>query len=81
MCNHVTDINFAIGYDRAEFKGYREAAKYCGLWWAFSDVAVVIPKPLEIYLDSEYRLHAEGRPALVYKGFNSYAYHGQYIEP
>jgi hypothetical protein len=71
----------AIGYDRSEFRGYWESAKYCGLWWAFADVAVVIPKPIEIHLDSEYRLHATKKPALVYSGFESYANHGKYINP
>lgn len=70
----------AIGYDRSEFKGYWSAAKYCGLWWAFYDVAVVIPKPSIIHLDNEYRLHAERKPALVYRGFESYAHHGKYID-
>lgn len=67
-----------IGYDCSEFRGYWAAAKYCGLWWAFIDTAVVVPKPQEIYVDSQYRLHAEGKPALVYKGFVSYANHGKY---
>jgi hypothetical protein len=71
----------AIGYDRSEFRGYWEAARHCGLWWAFADVAIVIPKPSKIHLDSEYRLHAEEKPAIVYSGFKSHAYHGQYINP
>ena len=36
----------AIGIDCSEFKGYWEAAKHCGVWWAFAETAVVIPKPL-----------------------------------
>ena len=62
----------AIGIDCSEFKGYWAAAKHCGLWWAFVDIAVVIPKPSVINLDSEYRLYAEGKPALVYPGFEYY---------
>jgi hypothetical protein len=69
------------GYERSEFKGYWSAAKHCGLWWAFYDVAVVTPKPSIIRLDSEYRLHAEGNPAIVYQGFESYAHHGKFIAP
>ena len=75
----LSSFYHAIGYDRSEFSGFWEAAKYCGLWWAFADVAVVIPKPQEINLDSEYRLHSEGKPAIVYQGFKSYANHGRYI--
>lgn len=67
-----------IGIDCSEFRGYWATAKHCGLWWAFADTAVVIPKPIEIHLDSEYRLHAQGKPAIVYKGFESYACHGEY---
>ena len=76
----AADFYHQIGYDRSEFRGYWQAAKYCGLWWAGYDVAVVTPKPSVIRLDSEYRLHAEDKPALVYKGFELYAHHGQYID-
>ena len=62
----------AIGIDCPEFKGYWAAAKHCGLWWTFVDVAVVIPKPSVMNLDSEYRLYAEEKPALVYPGFEYY---------
>ena len=37
------------------------------------------PKPSIIRLDDEYRLHAEGEPAIVYKGFELYAHHGKYL--
>ena len=69
----------SIGINCSKFRGYWEAAKHCGLWWAFFDVAIVTPKPSEIHVDSEFKLHAEGKPALVYSGFKSYAYHGRYI--
>ncbi|MEM7594206.1 MAG: DUF6745 domain-containing protein [Cyanobacteria bacterium P01_A01_bin.83] len=74
----ATSFYHAMGTDCSKFRGYWEAAKYCGLWWAFYDVAVVTPKPSAIYLDSEYRLHAIGKPALIYKGFESYAQWGKY---
>ena len=77
----ATSFYHALGIDCYKFKGYWLAAKHCGLWWAFYDVAVVIPQPSIIRLNSEYRLHAEGKPALVYRGFESYAHHGRYIKP
>ncbi|GAA6621266.1 DUF6745 domain-containing protein [Scytonema sp. NUACC26] len=51
-------------------------AKHCGFWWCFKDLAVVTPKPSAIHLDTEDRLHAEGVPAVVYRGFEIYAEHG-----
>ena len=69
-----------LDIDCSKFRGYWQAAKYCGLWWAGYDVAVVTPKPSAIRLDSEYKLHAEDKPALVYKGFELYAHHGEYID-
>ncbi|MDB9514428.1 hypothetical protein PN499_24825 [Kamptonema animale CS-326] len=69
-----------IGIDCSKVKGLLATAKHCG-WWgafkvAFKDVAVAIPKPSVIRLDDRGRLHGEGVPAVVYKGFNVYAYHG-----
>ena len=68
----LSSFYHAIGIDCSEFKGYWATAKHCGLWWAFVDVAVVTPKPLTMNLDSEYRLYAEGKPALVYPGIEYY---------
>lgn len=77
----ATSFYHGLGIDCCKFKGYWLAAKYCGLWWAFYDVAVVTPKPSIVRLDSEYKLHAEGKPAIVYQNFESYAHHGRYIKP
>jgi hypothetical protein len=62
--------------DIGVLKGMWEAAKHCGLWWDFKDIAIATPKPSVICLDNEGRLHAEGKPAVAYEGFNVYAYHG-----
>jgi hypothetical protein len=64
------DVNFS------QLRGMWEAAKHCGFWWAFKDIAVATPKPSVICLDNGGRLHAEGKPAVSYEGFNVYAYHG-----
>ena len=66
----------AVGVDCSQMKGRWEAAKHCGFWWAFKDIAIATPKSSVIHLDNEGRLHAEGEPAVSYKGFNIYAYHG-----
>ena len=76
----ATSFYQQIDIDCSKFIGYWDAAKYCGLWWAFYDVAVVTPKPSVIRLDNEYKLHAEDEPAIVYKGFELYAHHGKYID-
>ncbi|MFB2973336.1 DUF6745 domain-containing protein [Aerosakkonema sp. BLCC-F183] len=65
-----------IGVDCSKVKGMWEAAKHCALWWDFKHIAIATPKPKAIALDNESRLHAEGKPAIAYKEFNVYAYHG-----
>ncbi|OUL24529.1 hypothetical protein BV378_19310, partial [Nostoc sp. RF31YmG] len=66
----------AIGVDCSKLKGLWETAKHCGWWWSFKEIAVVTPKPSTIRFDADNNLHAEGLPAIAYKGFNVYAYHG-----
>jgi Protein of unknown function (DUF433) len=65
-----------IGVDCSKMRGWWETSKYCGYWWSLEELAIVTPKPKKIYLDAEGRLHGEGVPAIIYKGFNVYAYHG-----
>ncbi|MGD1910189.1 MAG: DUF6745 domain-containing protein [Rivularia sp. (in: cyanobacteria)] len=69
----------AIGVDCSKLIAWWTTAKECGCWWCFENIAVVTPKPSEIHLDNEYLLHAEGKPAINYKGFQIYAYHGVMI--
>lgn len=66
----------ALGVDCSKVKGMWETAKHCGMWCAYKDIAIVTPKPSVIALDNENRLHAEGKPSVVYEGFHIYAYHG-----
>lgn len=79
--NHVDYLAFyaylqALKVDCSLMKGMWEAAKHCGFWWDFKDIAIATPKPSMIALDNQSRLHAEGKPAVAYEGFNIYAYHG-----
>jgi hypothetical protein len=66
----------ALGIDCSPLKGLWATAQYCGWWWAYKNIAIVTPKPSEIRLDSQGKLHGEGVPTLVYEGFQVYAYHG-----
>ena len=69
----------AIGIDCSKLTAWWATAKECGCWWCFENAAVVTPKPSEINLDDDYLLHAEGKPAVSYDGFQIYAYHGVII--
>ena len=49
----------------------------CGWIFTFKDICVICDRPLKINLDNQYRLHAEGEPAVEYSdGFSIYAYQG-----
>jgi hypothetical protein len=65
-----------MGVDISILSGWLETAKYCGWWWSCEKFVIAIPKPFAINFDGQVRLHAEGIPAVSYKDFNIYAYHG-----
>lgn len=49
----------------------------CGWVFAFENICIVCSRPCQLSLDSEYRLHAEGEPALEFPdGYKIYSYHG-----
>ncbi|MEO0839132.1 MAG: DUF6745 domain-containing protein [Cyanobacteria bacterium J06643_5] len=67
----------AIGIDfPRQLTAWWSTAKECGCWWCFENFAVVTPKPSEINLDEDYLLHAKGKPAVNYEGFQIYVHHG-----
>ena len=68
-----------IGIDCSKLITWWATAKECGCWWCFQNVAVVTPKPSEINLDENDLLHAEGKAAVSYNGFQISAYHGTII--
>lgn len=48
-----------------------------GWWWAFDNLVIISPKPLELHLDSQGRLHKELQPAILYpSGYGVCALHG-----
>jgi hypothetical protein len=49
----------------------------CGWIFPFEKVCIISDRPIEIHFDDEKRLHAEGKPALVFSdGSYNYAHHG-----
>ncbi|MEG5112886.1 leucine-rich repeat domain-containing protein, partial [Microcoleus sp. A2-C5] len=49
----------------------------CGWIILLDDTCIVCSRPCQLRLDSEYRLHAEGEPALEFPdGYKIYSYHG-----
>ncbi|MBE9121910.1 leucine-rich repeat domain-containing protein [Tychonema sp. LEGE 07199] len=49
----------------------------CGWIILLDDTCIVCSRPCQLSLDSEYRLHAEGEPALEFPdGYKIYSYHG-----
>ncbi len=51
----------------------------CNWFWPYEDTVILTPNPSEIHLDTEGRLHADGKPALRYPDpspFSIWAWHG-----
>jgi len=54
-----------------------EFGKEVGWCWPFKHVIILTERPTELHRDNENRLHADGRPALLYAdGFALYRWHG-----
>ncbi|MEG4069688.1 leucine-rich repeat domain-containing protein [Microcoleus sp. Pol11C2] len=66
---------------RPEFLKVVESMKQllaeCGWIFMFHNVCYVCSRPTQLYLDSEYRLHAEGESAIAFAdGYSLYFHHG-----
>ena len=73
FCTSV--LHFPI--KKKKWEVFASLVKECG--WIFCDdeICVVCDRPRILSLDSENRLHAEGKPAIQFAdGFSVYAYHG-----
>jgi hypothetical protein len=56
---------------------FQSIVRDCGLIYPYDKVCIVCSKPIALSVDSNYRLHAEGKPAVQFAdGFSIYAYHG-----
>lgn len=54
-----------------------DVARHVGMWWSFSDIAVVCNRPSTYGTDAQGRLHGETGPAIGFRdGFNVWAWHG-----
>ena len=51
--------------------------EHCGWIWAYENVCIVCDRPTQLLFDNQYRLHAEGQPAIQFSdGYSLYSYHG-----
>jgi hypothetical protein len=56
---------------------FQSIVRDCGWIYPYDKVCVVCEKPIALSVDSNYRLHAEGKPAVQFAdSFAIYAYHG-----
>ncbi len=56
---------------------FQSLVRDCGWIYPYDKVCVVCERPIALSVDSNYRLHAEGKPAVQFAdGFSIYAYHG-----
>ena len=56
---------------------FQSLVRDCGWIYPYDKVCVVCEKPIALSVDSNYRLHAEGKPAVQFAdSFAIYAYHG-----
>lgn len=64
-------------YDRHKWELYQALVNYCGWIFPFYDFCIVGDRPRKISVDASLRLHAEGKPAIVFSnGLGVYVYHG-----
>ena len=51
--------------------------KECGWIFAYENICIVCDRPTQLFLDSQNRLHAEGKPAIQFAdGYSLYSYRG-----
>ncbi|MCU0542687.1 MAG: hypothetical protein MUE44_10900 [Oscillatoriaceae cyanobacterium Prado104] len=56
---------------------FQSIARYCGWIYPYDKVCVVCEKPIALMTNSEYQLHAAGKPAVEFAdGYAIYAYRG-----
>jgi len=68
----------ACGLACAErLRGQIEIAKSAGWWWPFEGAVILTERPTALHRDTEFRLHSETGPALLYPdGWGVHAWHG-----
>lgn len=69
-----------VGLDLSKANALIELAKTTGWVWVSADLAIVMDRPSHIRMDENNVLHAEDRPAVLYRdGFAVYSWHGQRV--
>ncbi|RAG86574.1 hypothetical protein DN069_05820 [Streptacidiphilus pinicola] len=63
--------------DDPELAGHRAVARSAGWWWPYTEVALLVERPVALELDEAGRLHRGDGPALAYAdGFALHAWRG-----
>jgi hypothetical protein len=64
-------------HDPAQWQAWRSLVTDCGLVLTFEKGCIVFDRPLDISIDANDRLHAEGKPAIKFAdGYSVYVYQG-----
>ncbi len=72
----ISVLNLPHSYGR-NWLIFQSIVQDCGWIYPYDKVCVVCEKPITLSIDSNYRLHAEAKPAVRFSdGFSIYAYHG-----
>lgn len=76
FCISVLECNYNAQY----WKAYQVFAQECGWIYPFETTAFICDRPIQLSVDSDRRLHAEGKPAIQFLGESGiYANHGQIV--
>lgn len=79
---HGSWVDFCIGvlnleYDRSLYSAFKSLVENCGWIYPFEKKCFVCDRPRQLHFDSEYLLHAEGKPAVEFADkFSLYCYRG-----
>ena len=72
----ISVLNLPHSYGR-NWIVFQSIVRDCGLIYPYDKVCIVCEKPIALSVDSNHRLHAEGKPAVQFAdGVSIYAYHG-----
>jgi hypothetical protein len=72
----ISVLNLPHSYTR-NWIVFQSIVRDCGLIYPYDKVCIVCSKPIALSVDSNHRLHAEGKPAVQFAdGVSIYAYHG-----
>ncbi|MCL1475331.1 DUF6745 domain-containing protein [Argonema antarcticum] len=79
-CNHNSQnwkvFQLLVRHSGSIFS-FEKVAHFGELPIKFKKMVIICDRPIQLSLDSEYRLHAEGKPAIQFAdGYSLYSYHG-----